>query len=774
MKKLDHIIKNRGNYYYKIILNILIISVFPSLIVTFIFSQNYIQLITIKAKEANTIYLEQMSNSLEIAIDNILDFSKLLSIDDSFSDYVRILDKEYFEDFSYKSKDYTTKDFKRFYEYLKLRGEIYSKLDTITLSNPFIDSIYFYDTSRKKIFKNGKLPVDLNIFEDKEWLNVIKDGNLLPYIMPSRFVGENVKSKKNVISIIFENITDEIPFVINIDTEILYKKILDSVNWNNNDFFFILSKTGDPLLYSSENEDIINHISILSSNVTSFDDFQTIYDKKYMINSLNVTGLGWTIYSVSGSENLTNIIKPFKLRIFLISLIFFIISLFLVYFLSKRLYSPINKLSKYAGSIDDENVPTYGDLTLIQKSLNRYRSQRLELKKQFEESLPSYKKDFFAKITNNNDYKIDDITERLQFIKSDLQMENLGTFIILADFYTINSISLEEKILVLIKIQQLIIEYFFTRYKGEYFSLSSTEICVIYNLNDINIDSTYPRIYGLMSKIKEVTGFDVTIGLGTPARTIFDLPLSFTQATDSVKFRTLSGTGQLIYFGDMDRLKDKKNSFDPGIRSDLLKEFIKTGNLEEATSLINEVYKELTDKRQEISFISAKHIYLSFVLDILSVVKSNDTKLLDDEDPVDLIFKSRTLKEVNIQLCNYIIKISRNISVSSEIKKNENIDNIISFLNSEYGQDINLNIVADKINLNPSYVSRLFKENMNISFIDYLTDIRIKKAIILLHDSELRISQIAEEVGYFNSNYFIRLFKKKTGHTPGEHRKLVQ
>lgn len=96
---------------------------------------------------------------------------------------------------------------------------------------------------------------------------------------------------------------------------------------------------------------------------------------------------------------------------------------------------------------------------------------------------------------------------------------------------------------------------------------------------------------------------------------------------------------------------------------------------------------------------------------------------------------------------------------------------VLDYLDQHYGEDINLNLVADKLNLTPGYLSSIFKEKTNVNFSEYLNSLRIERAKALLTNLDLRIQDIALQVGYQNANSFIRMFKRSSGLTPGEYRK---
>ena len=76
--------------------------------------------------------------------------------------------------------------------------------------------------------------------------------------------------------------------------------------------------------------------------------------------------------------------------------------------------------------------------------------------------------------------------------------------------------------------------------------------------------------------------------------------------------------------------------------------------------------------------------------------------------------------------------------------------------------------------LNPSYVSAVFKEVSEQSFSSYLEERRIEAAVSLIQASNLKIAQIAEQVGYHSPNYFSKAFRKKMGVSPDQYRNLFQ
>lgn len=99
------------------------------------------------------------------------------------------------------------------------------------------------------------------------------------------------------------------------------------------------------------------------------------------------------------------------------------------------------------------------------------------------------------------------------------------------------------------------------------------------------------------------------------------------------------------------------------------------------------------------------------------------------------------------------------------------IFNALSYISSHYYETPSLKTVAKYVNVSPTYFSKLFKKQMNTSYSDYMLLIRLQKSRILLMQTRLSISQIAENTGFCNGNYLSNQFKKHYHETPLQFRK---
>ncbi|MBC7893433.1 MAG: AraC family transcriptional regulator [Sphingobacteriaceae bacterium] len=95
----------------------------------------------------------------------------------------------------------------------------------------------------------------------------------------------------------------------------------------------------------------------------------------------------------------------------------------------------------------------------------------------------------------------------------------------------------------------------------------------------------------------------------------------------------------------------------------------------------------------------------------------------------------------------------------------------VSFMQKNLSQPLTLDNIAQEAHLSTSFFSRKFKQDTGYAPIEYFNHLRIQKACQLLHFSDLRINEVASQLGIDDPFYFSRLFKKQMGVSPVEYRK---
>lgn len=147
------------------------------------------------------------------------------------------------------------------------------------------------------------------------------------------------------------------------------------------------------------------------------------------------------------------------------------------------------------------------------------------------------------------------------------------------------------------------------------------------------------------------------------------------------------------------------------------------------------------------------------------------------------------IEAMHIKAFDYLLKpwkeekltglISESISsikeISSDEGKSENLQDsqksiIKKYIKENYKRDLSAGDVAGILGYSDVYFSKIFKQLFDDTFINYLTNLRIEKAKVLLKDVSFNIREVGASVGYTDSNYFTKVFKRAVGMSPSEYR----
>lgn len=137
------------------------------------------------------------------------------------------------------------------------------------------------------------------------------------------------------------------------------------------------------------------------------------------------------------------------------------------------------------------------------------------------------------------------------------------------------------------------------------------------------------------------------------------------------------------------------------------------------------------------------------------------------------------LKPVNYEEfgnCIDNLKISlfeQRVAADAEPENQEErvITGITRYIQEHLEQEVSLSVLAEEFHLNSQYISQLFKNEIGVGFLAYLTNVRMEKAKKLLISTSLSIAEIADRVGYGDYRVFTKVFKKTEGITPSQYRR---
>lgn len=140
----------------------------------------------------------------------------------------------------------------------------------------------------------------------------------------------------------------------------------------------------------------------------------------------------------------------------------------------------------------------------------------------------------------------------------------------------------------------------------------------------------------------------------------------------------------------------------------------------------------------------------------------------------DYILKPVDYDEFGVCIDNLKISLYEK-RVSEEEKTGEKtergITGITRYMQEHLTEEVSLSVLSEEFHLNPQYISQLFKNEIGVGFLSYLTNIRMEKAKKLLVSTQLSMVEIAEQTGYGDYRVFTKVFKKTEGITPSQYRR---
>lgn len=274
----------------------------------------------------------------------------------------------------------------------------------------------------------------------------------------------------------------------------------------------------------------------------------------------------------------------------------------------------------------------------------------------------------------------------------------------------------------------------------------------------------------LMRHIKMETGFNINIFVGKPVNKLENVSKSYSSACVMKSLEAFRAKKQ-IYFYDEEVaseenniiiLKDILDELVSGIEDDN-EEYIKTS----VDKLFEEMNKNMTEetKRLNVNYLLFRLIHKATELD--SEINQEEILRFIAEHS----FEEGILRGSNVHLskfcteyAEYLAQLRKNVSggILQEIEKE---------VSAHYMENLSLRDLGKKYFINSSYLGQMFQKKYNQSFRDYLTKYRIECAKQMLINTDKRISDIAEEVGYKDTDYFLKKFIEANGCTPSKYRK---
>lgn len=301
------------------------------------------------------------------------------------------------------------------------------------------------------------------------------------------------------------------------------------------------------------------------------------------------------------------------------------------------------------------------------------------------------------------------------------------------------------------------------------------QICFILKLKDNN-DSEYSSIIQVLERscrlVEELFSVKATIGVSDVCLSYSDLSFAYSEAVTALEYRVLEGSDRVILKSNMEG-KSTYTVTKLGEQLTRLEYSIKVGDHSGTKKIITYIFSVINYERIDIN--GFRTFLMQIVITILKAYNDIETK--EKKDILDYkifsqLFEINDFEEIKGYLLNLCNEFSNKISMIRDDEDLNHVNEAIAYIKDNY-QDplLSLESLCKVLYLSSGHFSRLFKKSTGVTFIDYLTKVRIDQAKYLLANTSQKMYEISLNIGYEDPNYFSYNFKKNTGMTPSEWRK---
>lgn len=530
----------------------------------------------------------------------------------------------------------------------------------------------------------------------------------------------------------------------------------------------VLDKNGDDMFDSSK----YDFVGLDTENGIIRDN-TFIFTQKSNVNS-------WNYLMKIDKNKLMHQVFYARLLIFLVVFIILAIGIFLSKYFATKQYTPINNImKKLSGVMSDELEETENEYEFILNSIDETVAEKNEIEKRYNRQLEGYKKRFLSLLLNNKVSDFENIRQMLEQLHISFDTDNFIVAVLYLEeqkmpFSEENDISDEKRAeLYELMISNVVEELFNSEHKCHVLRMGIYMAAVI-NISDNYEEDTLRYVEETLQTawhfFKKNFNFSLCIAVSTLKDSFSKLSMCYAEACEKVKQMKKSGEHTVALCKDM-----SDNDFN-NWRSLLNKEkdivnFVRAGNSDGSKEIIFGLFSE---SRESDAFINKK-LY-GFCYSTASTIY----KLTEDRMSVSerqectgyiqcFAFCNETAEIEALMItvidfaCGVIEREKEKMSVGAKIKQYV----LLHYSNSS----LSISAIAEHFKITPTHLSRIFKKEFDELLVDYIMRVRVEKAITLLEQTDNRIADIANMVGYQNTKSMTHAFKKITGVSPNQYRK---
>ncbi|MDF2922503.1 MAG: hypothetical protein K0R57_1417 [Paenibacillaceae bacterium] len=493
----------------------------------------------------------------------------------------------------------------------------------------------------------------------------------------------------------------------------------------------------------------------------------------------------WIYVSLVPSSIYSHKVTLLRTLIYVSLLVCIILGGVIAYLLAKRNYRPIRQMMDLVSHEVKLNMKDTGnEYSILHAFLTESASAQNKFNQKLQEQHQTLRSHFLARLLKG---RVDTEAALAQAFKSyDLQFETDCFAVLLFHmedyrslFRSKEELDSEKKRQFVYLIVTNITEELISRNHKVYSTEVDGMIACLVNIKGASLDAEKD----LISAATEAHSFlennfliKCSIGLSNVQMLWSSIPACYEQAVEALEYKLVLGASQIIPFAMIGR--PKQELYYPLDMERQIMNLMATGSYEEATAMVQEILRT-NFSGGTLSVQMGKLLMFELVGTMMKAVEqiqlSTKELLVEKTDLIRQMTECGTFADMEEEIFNFL-KLVCDYMQQKKKSHNTNLkEQIVAHIDGNlHDAGMSLTSLSHTFDINPSYLSKFFKEQTGENLNEYVNKRRVELAKQLLVQTLDTVNDITEKCGFNNSNYFIRVFKKHEGITPGQFRQMEE
>ena len=279
----------------------------------------------------------------------------------------------------------------------------------------------------------------------------------------------------------------------------------------------------------------------------------------------------------------------------------------------------------------------------------------------------------------------------------------------------------------------------------------------------------------ICKETRKILAVPVTIGIGNNSAQLCRVSDSYKEAVNSLGYKAIVGSGSTIYINDMEPVSRGKLEFDGKTEAEL-GVAIKFGTKERIEVSVAQIMERLNDAK--VHFRQQQAYMLSVANSMIQLLQLYDLDMeavfngeLKENGSLEMLPGLQKKEDFSIWLLNTALYIHQAMNRERDNTMKQVIREARQYILEHYQEpELSVEQICRHLHMSPAYFSTMFRKETGKTYVAYLTEVRLDKAVELLNKTDDKTYVIAAKVGYQEQNYFSYVFKKRFGVSPTKFR----